>query len=78
MEPLVPDNYSTGPAQKCEVIMFLAATKHTSEARIVVSPLYFYVAPMMCHPHRHAARPTQRFKPQAMLPALIRLDLDAL
>jgi hypothetical protein len=59
MEPLVPDNYSTGPAQKCEVIMFLAATKHTSEARIVVSPLYFYVAPMMCHPHRHAARPTQ-------------------
>jgi hypothetical protein len=45
MGPLVPDNYWTGAAQKCEVIMFPAATKRSGQARSVVSPLYFYVGP---------------------------------
>jgi hypothetical protein len=46
--------------------MFVAAMKDRSEARVVVSPLYFYVRPMMCHSYQHTARPTQRFKSQAM------------
>jgi hypothetical protein len=47
--------------------MFVAAMKDSSEARVVVSPLYFYVRPMMCHAHQHTARPTLHLKPQATL-----------
>jgi hypothetical protein len=45
--------------------MFPAATKHSGHARVVVSPLYFYVGPKMCHADQHNARPTLPITPQA-------------